>query len=133
LNLRLLVLIAVVIAVAIFLFAEMSEEKRSGDLDGSAPVTAEVPARALDVLRYIDANHRAPDGYEGGRPFYNLGDRGRRPLPTTDDAGRAIRYQEWDIYPRRRGQNRGAERLVTGSNDSAYYTADHYRSFTKIR
>ena len=46
---------------------------------------------------------------------------------------RAIAYQEWDVNPKVEGVNRGTERLVTGSDGSAYVTADHYRTFTKIR
>jgi len=37
------------------------------------------------------------------------------------------------VNPRMPGKNRGPERLVTGSDGSAYYTADHYKSFIKIR
>ncbi|MGO9868230.1 MAG: ribonuclease domain-containing protein [Rhodomicrobium sp.] len=42
-------------------------------------------------------------------------------------------YQEWDVNPRVPGVNRGAQRLVTGSDGSAYYTDDHYKTFTQIR
>ena len=31
------------------------------------------------------------------------------------------------------GKNRGAERMVTGSDKSAWYTADHYETFKRIR
>jgi ribonuclease T1 len=31
------------------------------------------------------------------------------------------------------GTNRGAERLVTGSDGSAYYTSDHYQTFRRIQ
>ena len=47
--------------------------------------------------------------------------------------GKAISYQEWDVNPKVHNVNRGAERLVTGSDGSAYYTSDHYRTFTKVR
>ena len=33
----------------------------------------------------------------------------------------------------KRGQSRDAERIITGSDGSAYYTADHYVSFVVIR
>ena len=54
-------------------------------------------------------------------------------LPRRDDNGRAVTYQEWDVNRHVAGVNRGAERLITGSDGAAYYTSDHYRTFTKIR
>ncbi len=48
-------------------------------------------------------------------------------------AAEPITYQEWDVNRKVSGVNRGAERLITGSDGSAYYTSDHYRTFTKIR
>ncbi|MFM8931982.1 MAG: ribonuclease domain-containing protein [Gemmataceae bacterium] len=44
-----------------------------------------------------------------------------------------MRYREWDVNPLRPGLNRGAERLITGSDGSAHYTLDHYDTFKKIR
>ena len=88
-----------------------------------------VPAKVGKVLAHIDKNDEAPEGYQGGRNFGNF----ERLLPRTDKRGRQVRYREWDVNPLRPGVNRGAERLVTGSDGSAYYTADHYDSFTRIR
>jgi guanyl-specific ribonuclease Sa len=90
---------------------------------------AGVPAKVATVLHHVDTSHKAPDGYEGGRRFHNEEKR----LPQKDKDGNAISYQEWDVNPKVQGVNRGAERLVTGSDGSAYYTSDHYRTFTKIR
>ena len=84
--------------------------------------------KVYDVLRYITANGRAPEGYVGGREFQNR----ERRLPRSDTQGKPIKYQEWDVNPKIRGVNRGAERLVTGSNGKAYYTNDHYRTFQEI-
>jgi guanyl-specific ribonuclease Sa len=92
-----------------------------------------VPAKVKAVLRYIDEHGQAPPHYVGGRLFTNDGRLGEQVLPTVDADGEAIEYQEWDVNPRRPGVNRGTERLVTGSDSSAYYTADHYRTFRKIR
>jgi dienelactone hydrolase/guanyl-specific ribonuclease Sa len=95
-----------------------------------APKTpAGVPEKAMKVLEFVDKNGRAPDGYEGGRNFGNFEKR----LPERDGSGSRLRYREWDVNPLRQGVNRGAERLVTGSDGSAYYTSDHYNSFKKIR
>jgi ribonuclease T1 len=102
----------------------------SGQRPGRAlHLPAGVPAKVGKVLKYIDECQRPPEGYEGGRPFGNH----EGLLPARDAHGRLIRYQEWDVNPKVAGKNRGPERLVTGSDGSAYYTPHHYRSFIKIR
>jgi ribonuclease T1 len=88
-----------------------------------------VPEKVGKVLEYVDEHNKAMEGYEGGRNFGNFEKR----LPQRDDKGRQIRYREWDVNPLKRGVNRGAQRLITGSNDTAYYTDDHYKTFKKIR
>jgi guanyl-specific ribonuclease Sa len=123
----------VVVGVALVLFARFSGSEHGGPVEDLPAADSAVPASARRTLEYIDAHRRAPEGFEGGRTFHNLGDGGRHPLPVKDEDGRLIRYQEWDIQPKIAGRNRGAERLVTGSDGSAYFTADHYRSFTRIR
>lgn len=128
-NRRVLAVIVVLLAAALWLFVEQQRRDEAAPERPQRPERPAVPAAAEEVLRYTDQHDRAPEGYEGGRPFHNLGE----PLPTVDDGGRRIRYREWDIHPRQPGRNRGPERLVTGSDGSAYYTADHYRTFTKIR
>jgi guanyl-specific ribonuclease Sa len=94
---------------------------------------AGVPTNVATVLHHIDSTHQAPAGYEGGRTFHNEGHGGEQRLPQKDKEGKAISYQEWDVNPKVHNVNRGAERLVTGSDGSAYYTSDHYRTFTKVR
>jgi ribonuclease T1 len=88
-----------------------------------------VPEKVGKVLEYVDEHNKAMEGYEGGRNFGNF----EKVLPQRDDKGRQIRYREWDVNPLRRGVNRGAQRLITGSNNTAYYTDDHYKTFKKIR
>jgi len=106
------------------------EGKQSG---GSSELGSKVPEKALTVLKYIEEHQTAPNGYEGGREFHNAGRTGEEGLPKRDPQGRAITYREWDVNPKVPGVNRGPERLVTGSDGSAYFTADHYRTFTKIK
>jgi ribonuclease T1 len=84
--------------------------------------TADVPQKVIEVLNYVKAHGEAPKGYVGGRVFQNREHR----LPETTT------YNEWDVNPKINGQNRGAERLITGKDKSAYYTKDHYRTFKKI-
>jgi ribonuclease T1 len=91
--------------------------------------TGDVPTKALKVLKYVRENGVAMDGYVGGRKFGNY----EGLLPKKDATGKRINYQEWDVNPKIQGKNRGAERLVTGSDGKAYYTDDHYRSFVVVR
>lgn len=87
------------------------------------------PAKVLTVLKHVDDTGEALPNYEGGRTFLNI----ERRLVQTDGQGKRIKYREWDVNPLRPGVNRGAERMITGSDGSAYYTEDHYRSFKKMR
>ncbi|WP_336085175.1 ribonuclease domain-containing protein [Nocardia sp. SSK8] len=101
----------------------------------AAPVTkvAGVPDRAYATLVEIDAG-RWPDsanapGTKGGEQFMNRGTK----LPPKDSAGNPVKYQEWDVNPKQRNRSRDAERIVTGSDGSAWYTGDHYDTFTRMR
>jgi guanyl-specific ribonuclease Sa len=87
----------------------------------------EIPTKVISVLAYIRAYGQAPEAYAGGDRFFNR----EGLLPEKTSQGKKIKYQKWDVNPRIRGENRGAERLVT-SERSAFYTADHYNSFIKI-
>lgn len=95
----------------------------------AGPEASGVPAQALRVLAHVKAHGQAPPGTEGGRTFGNY----ERRLPLQDAQGHPIRYREWDLWPKVRGRNRGPERLVTGSDGRAWYTGDHYRTFTEVR
>jgi guanyl-specific ribonuclease Sa len=88
-----------------------------------------IPQNAVDTLNQIERTGTAPQGFKGGEIFNNRG----RLLPEADAQGRPIRYRKWDVKPYIPRVNRGAQRLVTGSDGSAYYTGDHYRSFVKIK
>jgi hypothetical protein len=92
------------------------------------------PAEASTAADYAAANGGAAQpGFEGGRPY---GNNGLTPndmiLPRNDGAGNPITYREYDVKPRRAGVNRGAERVVIGSDGNRYYTDTHYRSFTRF-
>jgi ribonuclease T1 len=89
----------------------------------------QVPDHALKVLRYVQDHNKAPQGYIGGRRFGNYEKR----LPQKTRNGVIITYREWDVLPKIKNRSRGAERLVTGSDRSAWYTSDHYMSFTEIK
>lgn len=88
----------------------------------------EIPVYAYQILAYIRTRDKAPEGYTGGRIFYNREKR----LPRHDQRGEPVRYREWDVHPHVRGRNRGPERLIT-SPESAYYTKDHYKTFIQVK
>jgi hypothetical protein len=82
-----------------------------------------IPAAALEVYRHVLSTGRAPAGYVGGRPWNNR----EHALP------RGGKYREFDIHPKVRGRNRGAERIIVDTGTRrGWYTADHYRTFVPI-
>ncbi|MCM3895164.1 ribonuclease N [Gordonia sputi] len=93
---------------------------------------ASVPAQVTKTLSLIDAGAWPPNdssGTRGGTSFGNFEGR----LPKTTSSGKRITYTEWDVNRREAGRSRDAERIVTGSDGSAWYTADHYNTFVQIR
>jgi guanyl-specific ribonuclease Sa len=104
-----------------------------GGKGGSSQDDESVPEHASNTLKSVDDTGAAPKGYKGGGGFANDGRKGSEILPSNTASGEGIRYREWDVHPNEPGVDRGGERLVTGSNRSAYYTRNHYRSFRRIR
>ena len=93
-----------------------------------------VPQNAKDAADYAAKNGDAPQpGYRGGGDFRNDGRGGGQNLPKLDGDRNPISYKEYDINPYQPGVNRGTELVVTGTDGSAYYTPDHYSTFTKFR
>jgi ribonuclease T1 len=103
-------------------------EQAVNDKLDNADASNDVPIHALKTLEYVRKFNQAPEGYVGGRKFYNR----EKQLPKSDN-GQTINYREWDVWPKENGKNRGAERLVTGDNKTAYYTQNHYKTFTEIK
>ena len=108
---------------------QAAPQKTGSDHGAELPANAAIPQKVYDVLKYIRANNHAMPGYVGGRIFTNR----ERIVPTEDSSGNPIRYQEWDVNPKVQGQNRGTERILTGSDGRAWYTNDHYKSFEEIK
>ncbi|WP_336705993.1 polymorphic toxin-type HINT domain-containing protein [Oerskovia sp. USHLN155] len=95
-----------------------------------------LPKHVQDVLDHVDANNGAgpagfglPNWQGAQRPFGNK----EGYLPSTDGAGGVVKYFEYDVNPYAPGVNRGPERLITGTDGSAYYTSDHYSNFVQGR
>lgn len=94
-----------------------------------APVQDPIPVHVRETLRYVRQHGDAPPGHVGGRVFGNY----EGALPRYNAKRKRIEYREWDVRPRAEGRNRGAERLVTGNDGRAWYTADHYRTFLEVK
>ncbi len=134
-----LIILGVLIGLAWFVWHRKQQQQTLQVDPGPTPTTQtgngntqnsnQAPAYVLKVLQYIRNNNgQAPDGYVGGREFLNR----EKKLPAKAPDGKKIRYSEWDVHPKEKGKNRGPERLVTGSDHSAYYSNDHYKHFLKI-
>ncbi|CAM3044684.1 ribonuclease domain-containing protein [Tsukamurella hominis] len=103
-----------------------------GSASATAPSNSAVPARVLATLARIDAGTWPPkdgSGTQGGRNFGNFEKR----LPATDKQGKRAKYTEWDVNVKKSGRGRDAERIITGADGGAWYTLDHYETFTRIR
>ena len=87
------------------------------------------PQKVYETLSYIRQNNHAPEGFVGGRHFGNF----EHQLPERDATGNSIDYKEYDVNPNVQGKNRGAQRLVIGDDGRAWYTNNHYKSFTEIK
>ena len=95
-------------------------------------VAAAIPAKAYVTLKKIDAGtwpKSGAPGTKGGGVWQNREGR----LASKDPQGRPIAYREWDVNDKIQGRNRDAERIITGSDHSAWYTGDHYRTFERMR
>ena len=99
----------------------------------SHPDVPGVPDAAWRTLTLIDSGDwpEAADapGTRGGSGFGNR----EGHLPARDGDGARIRYREWDVNPKKPHRGRDAERIVTGNDGSAWYTGDHYSTFTRMR
>lgn len=87
-----------------------------------------IPRAAYLALLYYQSYNQAPPSFSNIKKFYAT----RSPLPAHDQTGTRLNYIESDIYPVIPTINRGAERIVVGSDGSAYYTPNHYHSFVEI-
>jgi len=87
-----------------------------------------VPDDAQNAPKHMKNRTTVPGTAKGGATFENREGR----LPTVDGSGKEITYQEWDTEAPQPNSLRGLRRIVTGSDGEAYYTDDHYDTFTEI-
>jgi len=92
-----------------------------------AQVISRTPPQAQNVVRQILS--QGASSYRMA-PFENR----KFPLPTISDKTLSmIKYTEHDLRAVTDPKLRGLERIVTGSDGSIWYTADHYATFTRIK
>jgi RHS repeat-associated protein len=99
-------------------------------------IPTKVPAESEAVLRDIrefgvEAQGAGPQlmGPSIPKPFENSGKGGAYKLPEFDSQGNSIRYTEWGTVQSIDNPKWGGERVVTGSDGSAYYTPTHYQTY----
>ena len=108
---------------------EQNQKKSNGaGSDSKSGSTTIIPDKAKDIAKQVKSNNGAPPkGYKGGRTYKNIPlEEGAQKLPE------GVNYREYDINPYVKGQNRGAERIVIGDDNSVWYTNVHYYTFTQI-
>ncbi len=104
--------------------------KLSGWIPAKVPVESEAVLR--DIREFgVEAQGAGPQlmGPSIPKPFENSGRNGAYKLPEFDSQGNAIRYTEWGTVQSIDNPKWGGERIVTGSDGSAYYTPTHYQTY----
>jgi guanyl-specific ribonuclease Sa len=105
-------------------FCVAAEEAAGG---GADVALGPAPENAWNTFDQVETSGSPLAGYKGGGSFANDGRAGSQILPSE-----GAPYREWDVNPNVQGVDRGGERIVTGSNGTAYYTSNHYQSFTQF-
>ena len=54
-------------------------------------------------------------------------------MPETNNSGQKIKYFEYDVNTRKKGDNRDAERFVVSEDGTVYYTDSHYKTYIEIK
>lgn len=103
-------------------------------LEGWIPkrVPEESQAVLRDIREYgVEAQGAGPQlmGPHVPRPFENSGKNDGYQLPQFDSTGIPIRYREWGTVQSSMNPKWGGERVITGSDGSAYYTPTHYQTY----
>ena len=113
------------IALALLLPVQLQAVAATHSGQDSLPIIAlaELPAEARDTLRAIKQG--GPFAYErDGAVFRNY----ERILPRRPRGY----YREYTVKTPG-ARNRGVRRIISGEVNEYYYTADHYKSFKRIR
>lgn len=90
---------------------------------GSQIAIRDLPPEARQTLKLIQQGGPFPYGKDGST-FGNY----EKSLPSRPRG----HYREYTV-PTPGARNRGARRIIAGREGEFYYTADHYRTFSRIR
>jgi guanyl-specific ribonuclease Sa len=96
-----------------------------------SPREGDLARQIAAVIDSMDRSGRPPTGVaQGGRRAGRRGvfENAEGRLPPQPRGY----YTETDVWPRGPG-GRGAQRLIFGKGGEVYYTADHYRTFRRVR
>ena len=124
----LLALIALVLALAVGygIKAARSQDSPRGpsttQTAGRTPLSS-LPAQAAQTVALIERGGPFPYPRNDGAVFHN----NERALPGKSDGY----YREYTV-PTPGSADRGARRIITGSEGEVYYTPDHYGSFLRL-
>jgi guanyl-specific ribonuclease Sa len=126
-SLRLIAIVLVGLFVLYTKFTAVSSSNSTGTAPAfspagsSSPADASIPTKVLNVLQIVRSTGLPPEGYVGGKVFQNREGR----LPASGN------YREFDVDPHNGGRN--AERIIVEWNTKqAWYTDDHYQTFTPL-
>ena len=114
--------------------ADISGDVSSETISATGSVLESMPEHVRESFANYESNNwrsksDKTEGTHDDSKFQNRdGD-----LPVKDDKGQKIEYWEHDVNNKKEGQGRDAERFVSGSDGSVYYTDDHYETFTRLK
>ena len=98
-----------------------SDDVKDGEYD-DLPDNAKEAYDKYDKSGWKGAVQGQTKGTKAGKKYENKNNK----LPSIDENGNPITYKEWDVNNKLPGSGRDAERFVTGSDGSVYYTDSHY-------
>jgi ribonuclease T1 len=122
---------ALLVAVSLACGAGSAAAVRSRPAGLEALGDERLAAQVQAVIDSMDKTGRPPEGVaQGGRRHGTRGvfQNAEGKLPRKQRGY----YTETDVWPSGRA-DRGAERLVFGSEGEVYYSRDHYRTFVQVR
>ena len=114
--------------------ADVSEDVSNETITDTSSVLDSMPEHVKESFANYESNNwrsksdKTKGTHDDGEFQNRDGD-----LPKEDSGGNKIEYREHDVNNKKEGQGRDAERFVSGSDGSVYYTDDHYETFTRLK
>jgi ribonuclease T1 len=103
-------------------------------LVSAAPIQMVKPRNKADALALTTGNDLSTNkgaSLAPGKRSYGFHG-GRELKAQLGGGGQALNFTEYDVNPKKNGQSRDSERIITGSDGRVWYTDDHYNTFTEI-